>query len=71
MYLAGGTYLILFLKMTKRELKKKRDALWKELQKTIKQHTKAFHYLHNLTKARDILIKKIAELDALKDKEQE
>jgi septal ring factor EnvC (AmiA/AmiB activator) len=54
--------------MTKREIKKKRDALWKELQKTIKSHTKASHYLHNLTKVRDMLYKKIAELDALKDK---
>ena len=53
--------------MTKRELKKKRDALWKELQKTIKLHTKAVHYLHNLTKARDVLYKKIAELDKIKD----
>jgi septal ring factor EnvC (AmiA/AmiB activator) len=54
--------------MTKREIKKKRDALWKELQKTIKSHTKAFHFLHNLTKTRDMLIKKIADLDALKEK---
>jgi len=54
--------------VTKREIKKKRDALYKELQKTIKSHTKAFHFLHNLTKTRDMLIKKIAELDALKAK---
>ena len=55
--------------MTKRELKKKRDALWKELQKTIKSHTKATHYLHNLTKVRDMLIKKIQELDDIKVKQ--
>jgi hypothetical protein len=54
--------------MTKREIKKKRDALYKELQKTIKSHTKAVHYLHNLTKVRDLLYKKIDELDNLKDK---
>jgi hypothetical protein len=54
--------------MTKREIKKKRDALYKELQKTIKAHTKAFHFLHNLTKTRDMLYKKIAELDEIKDK---
>jgi L-rhamnose mutarotase len=53
--------------MTKRELKKKRDVLWKELQKTIKLHTKATHYLLNLTKARDVLYKKITELDKIRD----
>ena len=53
--------------MTKRELKKKRDALYKELQKTIKSHTKAVHYLLNLTKVRDMLIKKIEELDKIKE----
>ena len=56
--------------MVRRELKKKRDILWKELQKTIKQHTKAIHYLHNLTKARDELYKKISLIDTLMDKQK-
>lgn len=55
--------------MTKRELKKKRDSLFKELQKTIKLHTKAVNYLHNLTKARDLLYDKIQDIDNLLDNE--
>lgn len=52
------------LKMTKREFKKKHDALWKEHQKIIKQHTKAVHYLTNLTETRDMLWKKIQDLES-------
>jgi hypothetical protein len=50
--------------MTKREFKKKFDALKKEHQKIIKQHTKAVLYLQNLTKTKDMLQKKIWELES-------
>ena len=50
--------------MTKREFKKKRDALWKEHQKIVIQHTKSVAYLLNLTETRDMLWKKIQDLEA-------
>jgi hypothetical protein len=49
--------------MTKREFKKKHNALSKEHQKIIKQHTKAIQYLTNLTKTRDMLRKQIQDLE--------
>ena len=50
--------------MTKREFKKKHNALTKEREKIIKSHTKAIQFLLGLTKTRDLLTKKIKELEA-------
>jgi uncharacterized coiled-coil DUF342 family protein len=50
--------------MTKREYKKKLNALEKEREKIIKSVTKATHFLLNLTKTRDMLNKRITDLKA-------
>jgi hypothetical protein len=49
--------------MTRREFKKKHNALSLELQKILRSKTKAIQFLLNLNKTYDMLIGKIKELE--------
>jgi hypothetical protein len=49
--------------MSKRELKKQYEALYKEYQKITTQYDKSVAYLDNLTLTREMLLTKLEELN--------
>jgi len=55
--------------MSKRELKKQYEALYKEYQKITIQYDKSVKYLENLTETREMLLTKLKDLKTKLNKE--